>query len=358
MPPEKPTKLLQAGLTIRGDSVYCPLALSLDSYWNCLTDCNHCYLRHLNHTWGTDLRPLDIEKFRRDLRNGLANKNPKTPLAHCLSRKKTIRWGNKSDPFQDAERIHCIAPPVFRTLTRMGWSFVIQTMHTECMMEYNEYICDAADKDLITIMPIISPGMDKDWEVLERKRTTSATARLAHCQKLISWDIPLGVNGEPFIPGFHTVQDFEDTIKALKSAGIKSYNTYNLHLNPFVAKRLHGIGLDIEKIWRMNKDENWRPILQKLLDVSRKYDIILGCPDFVNTGPNWVERANTCCGINVPNPTTYNSHVWKLRIQNGESPESVLLDTWDGSGDKQQGEDIVYGKPSKFFTLRDAGVIK
>ena len=35
MPPEK---LLQSGLTVRGDSVYCPLAFSLDSYWNCLTD--------------------------------------------------------------------------------------------------------------------------------------------------------------------------------------------------------------------------------------------------------------------------------------------------------------------------------
>ena len=57
----------------------------------------------MNHTWGSDLRPLDVITFEKKLRNGLKNKNPKSPLAHCLSRKKTIRWGNKSDPFQKAE---------------------------------------------------------------------------------------------------------------------------------------------------------------------------------------------------------------------------------------------------------------
>lgn len=353
MPPEK---LLQSGLTVRGDSVYCPLAFSLDSYWNCLTDCHHCYLRHLNHTWGTDLRPLDIEKFRRDLKNGLANKNPKTPLANCLSRKKTIRWGNKSDPFQKAELQYKIAPPVFRTLIRMDWSFVIQTMHTDNLMVYEDEIMRA--KSLITVMPVISPGGEKDRETLERNRTNPVEQRLDHCKYLLSRGIPVGVNGEPFIPGYHTEKDFEDIIKLLKSNGIMSYNTYNLHLNPFVAKRLHNIGLDIEKIWRMNKDENWKPILQKLLEIATKYGIVLGCPDFVNTGANWRELANTCCGINVLNPTTYNSHHWKQRIQNGEAPEKVLLETWDGSGDKKQGEDIVHGKKSPFYTLKDAGVVK
>lgn len=353
MPPEK---LLQSGLTVRGDSVYCPLAFSLDSYWNCLTDCHHCYLRHLNHTWGTDLRPLDVEKFRRDLINGLKNKNPKTPVANCISKKKTIRWGNKSDPFQHAELEYKIAPQVFRTLIRMDWSFVIQTMHTDNMMQYSDYIYQA--DSLATVMPIISPGGEKDREVLERGRTNPIAERMDHLKTLIKKGINCGVNGEPFIPGYHTVEEFEDIIKWLKSAGVKSYNTYNLHLNPFVAKRLHAIGLDIEKIWRMNKDENWKPILSKLLDISRKHNFVLGCPDFVNTGKDWVESANTCCGVSVPNPCTYNSHFWKQRIQNGESPERVLLDTWDGTGDKQQGEDIVYGKKSKFYTLKDAGVLK
>lgn len=353
MPPEE--KKLQAGLTVRSDSIYCPLPLSLDSFWNCLTNCHHCYLRHLNHVWGKDLRPLDVEKFRKDLKNGLANKNPKSVLAHCLSRKKTIRWGNKSDPFQKAELEHKIAPQVFRTLIRMDWSFVIQTMHTDVMMNYEDYIYQA-DK-LITVMPVISPGGEKDREILERNRTNPVLERLGHLKSLIRKGINCGVNGEPFIPGYHTVKDFDDMMKLLKDHDIKSYNTYNLHLNPHVAKNLHSIGLDIEKIWRMNKDENWKPILQQLLDCATKHNIRLGCPDFVNTGCNWKEQANTCCGVNVPNPTTYNSHYFKQKLQNGEFPENILNDTYDGSADKDMGEQVMKGTTKKFYTMKDAGVI-
>lgn len=351
-------KLLQSSLTVRGDSVYCPLALSLDSYGNCATDCWHCYLRHLNHTWGQDLKPIDLDKFRKDLVNGLKNKNPKTPLAHCLSRKKTIRWGNKSDPFQKAELQYRVAESIFRTLIELDWSFVIQTMHTDIMMEYEWCILDAKDADLITVMPVVSPGLDKDWEILERGRTNAPRQRLHHVRSLQRKGVPCGVNGEPYIPGYHTVQDFEDTLKLLKEYGVKSYNVYNFHFNPFVAKRLHAIGIDIEAIWEANQDANWKPVLQRLLDLSVKYDVLLGCPDFVNTGPTWKERANTCCGISVPNPCTFNTHVWKRRIQDGEDPTQVLLDTWDGSGDQQQGQAIVCGKKSSFYTLADAGVVR
>lgn len=350
-------KFLKSPLSVRGDSVYCPLALSLDSYWNCLTDCNHCYLRFMNRTWGQELRPIDPEELRKKLINGLKNKTPNSPLAHCLSRKKTIRWGNKSDPFQKVERHHQIAPHVFQILESMEWSFVIQTMHTDVMMDYRKEILQCAKKNLITVMPVISPGLDMDWEILERKRTNKPNQKISHLKWLISKGVPVGVNGEPFIPGFHTEKDFENVIRLLKENGIPSYNTYNLHLNEYVAKKLHGIGLDIEKIWFMNKDEQWKPILQKLLDIAKKYGIRLGCPDFVNTGPNWKEQANTCCGINVLNPMTYNTHVWKRMVQEGKELQFILESTYDGSGDKNQAESIIYGKESSFYTLKDSGVI-
>lgn len=325
-----------------------------------MSNCVHCYLRNLNHIWGEDLRPIDPDAFRRRLENGLKNKTPKSPLSHCLSNKNTIRWGNKSDPFQEAERHHQLAPEIFDIFYDLRWSFVIQTKHTTLLMEHPRKICKTKRKNLITIMPIISPGLDKDWEVFERRNTTQPTLRVAHCRELISQGVPVGVNGEPFIPGYHTVKDFEDTLKLLKSNGIKRYNTYNFHFTPFVAKRLHAIGIDIEKIWEMNQDKPWKKILRQLLDLSKKYDMILGCPDFVNTGPDWIERANTCCGIDVPNPTTFNTHVWKKMYQ--QQPQLacavVLKDTWDGSGDFDQGKAIVEGKRSNFYTLKDAKVIK
>lgn len=343
------------GLRVRSDSVYCPLPLSLDSYWNCLTNCYHCFFRRLNNVWGTDLRPTNPEAVRRKLINGLNNKTPKSPLAWCLRNKKTIRVGDKTDPYQKVELKHKITQRIIKTLIELKWSFVIQTRFTSNMLELNGNDLDGL-KDLGTLMPVISPGLDKDWDILERKRTTKPEQRLKDIRLIHG--INTGVNGEPFIPGYHTPKDFENTLKLLKKYKIESYNTYNLHLNEFNAKRIHkNTPLDIEKIWFYNQDENWKPILQKLIDLSKKYNIRLGCPDFVNTGPDYVDLSNTCCGINVPNPCTFNSHHFKKLIQSNPdlNTKSIFKLTWDGSANKKDGLKVIREKSDKFFTLQDAG---
>jgi len=347
-------KKLKNSVTIRGDSLYCPLSLSLDSYGNCLTDCVHCYLRRLNHTWGEELKPLDLNLFEKKLVSGLNNKSPQTPLAWALFQKKTLRWGNKTDPFQEVEKEYRLAPFIFKILIDLEWSFVIQTRFTHILMEYSDWIHRANEKGLITIMPVISPGRQVDWEIFERKRTTPIDCRIANIITWKSEGIPIGVNGEPFIPGFHTVQDFEMTLKLLKSVKVESYNVYNFHFNAFVARRLIEIGIDIEKIWYYNQDKQWKPILQQLLDLSKKYGIRLGCPDFVNSGIYWVEEANTCCGINVANPCTFNTHHFKKKKQEGLSEREILQSCWDGTGDWKQGKQIVEGTPGcDFYTLKD-----
>lgn len=344
-------KKLKNSLSVRGDSLYCPLAFSLDSYGNCLTDCHHCWIRHLNHTWGDELKPLDVNILERKLMNGLKNKKPITSLSYCLTLKKTIRWGNKTDPFQKAELDHKIAPSVFSLLIDLDWTFVIQTRFTHIMMNYESYINKA--KSLITIMPVISPGLNKDWETFERKRTTPPINRLEHLRSLQKQNINIGVNGEPFIPGFHEVKDFEKTLRLLKHYKIPSYNVYNFHFNPYVAKRLHSIGIDIEKIWYYNQDSQWKKILPKLLDLSKKYNIRMGCPDFVNSGWGWEEKTNTCCGVKVQNPTTFNTHHFKRLKQDGISNEEIINQTYDGSGDFEQGLKILKGNTKKFYTLKN-----
>jgi hypothetical protein len=117
---------------------------------------------------------------------------------------------------------------------------------------------------------------------------------------------------------------------------------------------LNSIGIDIEKIWYHNQDEQWREILQKLLDLSKKYDIKLGCPDFVNTGKDWIEPANTCCGVDVQNPCTFNTHTWKKLIQKGIPwSEAILKSTWDGVGDFETGRKVALEKSERFFSLQD-----
>jgi DNA repair photolyase len=351
--------LLKNSITMRGDSLSCPLSLSLDSYGNCLTDCHHCFLRNLNHVWGKELKPADLEILEKKLKNGLKNKNPKTALAHALSRKKTIRWGNKSDPFQTIELTHKVAPKIFNLLTKMNWSFVIQTKFTGVLMEYERYIHRANKKGLITVMPIMSPGLEKDWEIFERSRTTPPLERVKHLVHLQKKGVPVGFNGEPFIPGFHTEKDFENTMKLLKSYGISRYNTYNFHFNAFVAKRIHGLeGVDVERIWKYNQNAPWKKIQIKLIEIAYKYNIKLGCPDFVNTGPDYIEPANTCCGIDVPNPSTFNTHFFKREKQNGLTNEEIIEKTWDGTGDLETGKSIIDGTAKDMYNFKDAGLIK
>ena len=340
---------------MRGDSLYCPLSLSLDSYGNCLEDCWHCYLRNLNHVWGEDLKPVDLDLLDKKLHAGLSNKTPKTPLAFALAQKKTIRWGNKTDPFQNIELKHKIAPEIFFLLNKYDWTFVIQTRFTHILMNYDRWVDRSYNKELITIMPVISPGLEKDWEILERGRTTPIDVRFENIKHWLNKGINLGVNGEPFIPGYHTLKDFETTMKLLKKYRIPSYNTYNFHFNPFVAKRLHAIGIDIEKIWFYNQDTEWRKILAGLYEIADKYGIKLACPDFVNSGKDRIEPANTCCGVNVQNPCTFNTHYFKKFKQLGKASTTIFDRTWDGTGDEETGKKIINGIKCELYTLRDGG---
>jgi len=349
-------KTYKAAVGVRGDCLYCPLSLSIDSYWNCLVDCHHCWVRRLNHVWGTDLRPANPEDVERKLVNGLKNKNPHTTLAHALYRKKTLRLGNKSDPYQPAELQYEVSHQILQILIKLKWSFVIQTRFVNTLYRDEALLSSANEEGLLSIMPVISPGGDIDQELLERGRTPTIDKRLKYIKQYIKLGYNVGVNGEPFIPGFHTVSQFEDMVVRLKSIGVKSYNTYNFHFNDFVAKRLCNIGVDIEKIWKYNQDQHWKKIQQQLCDIAKKHDMLLGCPDFVNTGPEWKEKANTCCGINVPNPTRGNTHYWKRLLQKGYTPEQVLEKTWEGIGDKDLAQKILHGTKCDNYTMKDAGL--
>lgn len=347
-----------SGLSLRGDSLYCPLSFSLDTYSNCLCDCWHCYLRRLNYVWGglDKISAIDTDVLQKKLSSGLKNTNPKSPLAHAIKSKKTIRFGNKSDPFQPVEKEHMASYKALRILFDLQWPTVIQTMCTGIMTDYLLEMAPAAK--YFVVQPIISPGGEIDWERLERRRTTPISDRLTDIKKLLKVGFFCAVNGEPFIPGFHEEFMFEDTIKRLKSAGIKHYNTYNFHFNDFVAKRLVKIGIDIEKIWEMNQDKNWKPILARLFDIADKHGVVLGCPDFVNMPSDRRNETNTCCGIDVPSPTTFNTHIWRNMVIDGKPTDEIIAETFDGIGDVEEGQKVLRGKSSEFYTMADAGLVK
>jgi DNA repair photolyase len=311
----------------------------------------------LNRTWGDDLRPADPDEIRQKLINGLKNTNPKTSLAWALKHKKTLRLGNKTDPYQMAELEHRVSRRIQRILVELEWSYVIQTRFLDNLSEDDRVMAKASQLGILTIMPVITPGAESDREVLERGRTTPIDVRIRLIGEWIARGWNVGVNGEPFIPGYHTFRMFRDILRRLKSVGVRSYNTYNLHMNDHVAKRFVEIGLDLERIWEYNQDEKWRPIQRRLCDIATEEGMILGCPDFVNVNPDWRARSNTCCGITVPNPSKYNAHHWRHLVQKGMDKDDVLKNTWEGIGDKAQGETVVRGGTKcDFFTLTDAGL--
>ena len=344
-------KIFKTPLSLRSDMHSCPLALQIDTYYNCEPNCHHCFFRGLNHVWGNDLRIADSEEIRKKLEKGLKNKNPRSSLAYALSQKKTIRIGSKSDPLQPINNKYQVTQKVMEILKELSWDYVLQTRFTENLENDIDMILKTLN---VTILPIISPGWEKDWEIFEKKLTSNPNERLKFASFLNKKHINVGINGEPFIPGFHTEKNFEDSVKRIKAEGIKSYNTYNFHFTPFVAKRLASIEIDIEKIWFYNQDENWYVILQNLIDIAKKYDIILGCPDFTNSGWNYVQNCNTCCGVSVKNPLLFNTHNWKrIKQLMNKTDEEILEETWDKVGNLEMGKKILTERSKKIYTMED-----
>jgi DNA repair photolyase len=345
---------LKTALTLRGDHYYCPLALQLSTYWNCENECNHCYLRRMNRTWGNDLRPLDIEILEKQVYNA-KNYSGKNPLKIAVKNKKTIYLGAKSDAYQNAEKKYKVTRKALRILLEEGYSIVIATMFTDNVYDDMELLLEF--KNQVILMPIVSPGLDKDWEILEKKATTRPIKRIKAAADFQKQGFQIGINGEPFIPGFHTIKEFSYILDLLKEYNLKNYNTYNLHLNDWNAKKMFNAGIDIEKVWKNNKDNEWRRILFKLIKIAELKGIILGCPDFVNSG-KYVESVNTCCGINVPNPCTFNLINWKKMKKAGMDDEKIIEKSWDGVGNKEYGKKLLLGEIKELYSLKDIKEIK
>jgi DNA repair photolyase len=346
-------------ITVRGGHLTCPLPLALESYWTCEADCLHCVGRRLNKTWGNEQRAANPECVKNLLKNALLNKNPQSIKAQALHSKKVLFLGRKADPYQSIEIEKKVTQRLVQVLLELDWPMVICSRYQSNMGRDTDLFLKK--RKLIHILVEITPGAESDWEVFEHKKPSQIEHRLQIAKTWQDLGIKVGVRGEPFIPGYHTIKQFRDILKRLRSYGLMSYNIYNLHMNEYTIKRFYNIGLDIEKIWRCNQDAHWKLVQKKLCQIADEEGIELGCPDFVNVPVNWMSGVNTCCGIDVQDAFTYNTHNWRKLILQRETGQEVLRRSWEGIGtteDKTQAEVIVFGKYSKeFYTMRNAGIL-
>ena len=343
---------------MREDNLYCPLPFSLEVYWTCEADCSYCIARRLNHIWGNVQKVTNPQNLEKKLKNALLNQNPKSVITQALAKKKAFYIGRKADPYQPIELETKATQEIIKILGKLEWGAVLCTKYTTNLERDFDLICK--NKKYISILTEVTVGLEQDWELFENKRTSPINDRLILLKKLQDKGVNVGVRGEPFIPGFHKYSEFRETLKRIKSMGLKSFNTYNLHMNEHNMKRLLELGVDIERVWELNQDERWGSIQKKLCRIANDENMILGCPDFVNVPKNWYPCVNTCCGINVYNAFTFNTHKWRNLILDGVPAEYIINNTWEEIGcskQKIQAKTILTKDSKEFYTFKNAGII-
>jgi len=346
-------RIYKSPICIRGAHLNCPLPLSLESYWSCEANCLHCLGRKLNKTWGQEQRVTNPEAVEKRLRNALNNTAPKSPLSKALHMKKAMWLGRKADPYQPIENELGVTRRLLKLLVTLKWPVVVCSRYLANAVRDE----DLLTQDNVTFLIEITPGGEADWELFEHSRPTPIARRLRIARHWQQLGIHVGVRGEPFIPGYHTPEQFRTMLQRLREHGLQSYNTYNLHMNEVVLQNLHNAGLDIEKIWLYNQDRYWRPIQRQLCQIAQEEGIELGCPDYVNVPAGWKSQTNTCCGVDVSNAFTFNTHCWKRRLQEGQEADSILAATWEGLGtpeDQSMGRLLLTRRSKAFYTMMDA----
>ena len=340
-------------LTIRGDSLYCPLAFGLDSYWQCPYNCLYCFCRALNHTWGNEQRCADPAAVLEQLERGQANPTPRSPLAWAIHNKNTIRFGNKSDPFPPEEAELGVTRNILAGLQRLNWSIKLETKTIDFLKP--DYL-PLLDPDRVIITCTVTCGLNRDRKAFEPIDLPTPEARLRALADAQQLGFQVGVISEPFLPGWHTLEDWDQLLMALQDHQIKRVNVYHAHLNAFVLKRLNELPeIDIEKIYSLNQDVKWKPILHEIIKRTELAGITLGCPDWVNSG-SFKHDCNTCCGVNVPVPTRFNFINWKeFGLVWGNIDWEMAQGFWDGVGNLVAGQHAFDGTSSEFYGFRDIG---
>ena len=89
------------------------------------------------------------------------------------------------------------------------------------------------------------------------------------------------------------------------------------------------------------------------IEIAKAEGVTLGCPDFL-TSREYIQPTNTCCGMSVPNPSTFTVMEWKrLWLAGVRDIDDIIARTWDGVGDIDDARAILSGQRPEVFSITD-----
>lgn len=332
LPPE-----FKKPMFVRGDSRVCPQALSGDSFQGCINNCIFCFCRELESTmmpayfdnWTPQLiRPADMKYYEKVLKVAYSDKPTKNLVALGLRKGIAFNLGSRAEIFQEKEFESETTLKILRLFKEYDHPIILQTKSQWAALD--KYL-DVLTEMKVGIIVSILGGGNLDMYKLEPMAPPADQRWL--CVKALSEDFGIwtGVRWEPILP---SINDDDKTLQAYgrraKNNGAKHISWYNYRTSrrPMAKKRFEKAEFNFEKMWELNKDDNWLGVGKRVVKAFNEYGVPHSTPDWINFP--YDSHKISCCGIDNLFPKGYNKftfqyacHILKVK---GEVRFSDLVD--------------------------------
>lgn len=295
-----------------------------------------------------------VKDFERKLALANSERETQDPTTLALRKKLTIIIGRKCEPYLgdiEPDVLGIFSDPtnvVLRLCKEYEQPVVVETKGL-----INEKDSENLRRCEAGVSYSITPGNDDKGRLLKEPYPRSILWKMA--EDLLKTDIWVGIKGEPIISGVNdSLQEVEEFLDHAKAIKVKSMNfgDYRIH-NPRIAyRRMKEAGLDLPNIIRAKK-EGWEKFGLVFFEESRKRNIMVTTPDWVNFG--LMNDFESCCGFDLRFSLHHFTfqHALKEVARNGKITFSeVLKHNIFGESLVQKFRDIWNGKAG-YYTLAD-----
>jgi len=327
------------------DYSYCPIPIGVETYNKCFYECVYCIKSD------KELKPVLTNNIINIALNKENKLNSKEKIIYNLIQKrKPILIGDRFDPYPPAEQELENTRNHLLLLSKLNCPIIIKTKNIQLLHRD----LDIIKENDISVIIHVNIGFNKDYLLLEDNRLPNILNRLDYVQFLLENKVNVSVSANPFIPLYHTIKDIELFLCELVKRDIKAFSLYPAYKMSNLLKNIfYVIGLSKSFDFSMNDLKViWGRELKFIIELCRKYQIDFSTPDYVNT-QGYIQKTNTCCGLNIRNINEFNVMTCKKKIIEkykvlDKNTEKELFDlTFDGLGNKRKDKYIILNELKK-----------